>query len=250
MSAPLGEVKIATDEDFDSFRDFCDSTDDWHECFDKDGVQVWDKPSDTGLNIAKLHAKIPTCSARVLYDVLHDPDYRKTWDENMIDGHLIEQLDKHNDVGYYSAKLPMGVTNRDFVNERSWRVKEGEMIIINHSVPHKDKPEEKGFVRGNSILAGYIVRPDGEGCTLSYIAQSDPKGWIPGWLVNKVTTKFAPKLIDKMREVGPKYDEWKKDNPGEKIWYDEGELELCEGGAAKKTDGEKKKKKEKKKEKK
>ena len=43
--------------------------------------------------------------ATTLYDVLHDPDYRREWDENMIEGYNIEQIDECNDVGYYSAKV-------------------------------------------------------------------------------------------------------------------------------------------------
>jgi hypothetical protein len=31
----------------------------------------------------------------------------KTWDENMIDGHVIEMLNKNNEIGYYSAKVPL-----------------------------------------------------------------------------------------------------------------------------------------------
>ena len=43
--------------------------------------------------------------ATTLYDVLHDPDYRREWDENMIEGYNIEQIDECNDVGYYSARV-------------------------------------------------------------------------------------------------------------------------------------------------
>jgi hypothetical protein len=45
--------------------------------------------------------------ASLLYDVLHDSEYRAQWDDNMVEGFLIEQLDKHNDVGYYSAKVTL-----------------------------------------------------------------------------------------------------------------------------------------------
>jgi hypothetical protein len=70
------------------------------------------------------------------------------------------------------------VSNRDFVNQRSWRVTDNkEFIIMNHSVVHPKQPEKKGFVRANSIMTGYLVRvrEDG-GCTLTYLTQTDPRG--------------------------------------------------------------------------
>lgn len=57
----------------------------------------------------------------------------------MIEGKVVEVLDNHNEgtalstftsqsdlnlfclVGYYAAKMPTGITNRDFCNQRAWR---------------------------------------------------------------------------------------------------------------------------------
>jgi hypothetical protein len=55
---------------------------------------------------------------------------------------------------------------------------------MNHSVVHPNAPEKKGFVRAKSILTGYLVREVEGGCTLTYLTQTDPMGWIPNWLTN------------------------------------------------------------------
>jgi hypothetical protein len=218
------EYKPATSQEFDDFVSSCDNDEGWSVCYEnKDGtVKVWDQTSDkSAINIVKLYAVFKEIEATVLYDVLHDPEYRTVWDENMVEGYNIEQIDATNDVGYYSAKAPLGVANRDFVNERSWRVKDDkEYIIMNHSVIHPNAPEKKGFVRANSIKTGYMVRvAEGGGCILTYLTQTDPKGWIPTWLTNKVTKTYAPKIVDKLAAASKGYNEWKsKNKPDNKPW--------------------------------
>lgn len=39
-----------------------------------------------------------------MYDVLHDADYRRIWDDNMLECYEICQLDRYNDIGYYSSE--------------------------------------------------------------------------------------------------------------------------------------------------
>lgn len=50
-------------------------------------------------------AKFNDVSCSLMYDVLHDGDYRRCWDENMVECYEICQLDRYNDIGYYSSKL-------------------------------------------------------------------------------------------------------------------------------------------------
>jgi len=198
--AETTEVVFAPDseEDFDKFVAACDSSEVWSLVHEEEGMKVWDMKSDLSpINIIKLSTHFKDVDPLVLYDVLHDPEYRATWDDHMVEGYNIQQIDPNNDVGYYSAKGMATVSGRDFVNQRAWRVKGDEYIIKNHSVKHPKAPEKKGFVRAWSFMTGYLVRKHEQGCTLVYFTQTDPKGWIPTFVVNKVTKSFAPKKYSK-----------------------------------------------------
>eukprot|EP00659_Diplonema_papillatum_P021660 gene21660-33340_t len=171
------------------FRQFADdATAAWTLHHSKHNIFVWDRPSENkvkcGVNIIKLFAEFPKIPPHVMYDTLHDPDYRPVWDSSMGEGYNICHLDANNDVGYYLLKLPPLVANRDFCNERSWRnVNEKEFIIMNHSEPHQMCPPTKA-VRGDSIISGFLIRPHLDGCSITYVSQSDPKGWIPVSVLN------------------------------------------------------------------
>jgi len=217
---------LATTQDIDIFRNFAYSDDNWNIIDEKPNSKIWDQTIDnSNVKMVRIWAKINNVKASTLYDVLHDPDYRREWDENMVDGYRIEQLDNNNDIGYYSIKSPFWlVSGRDFCNMRSWFVDNDkeEFIIFNHSVPHKDCPEVNGYVRATSLLTGYLVKPDPNdlnSCILTYITQVDAKGSIPTWIMNNVTTFVAPQFITKISQAGLNYNSWKEThNPNNKPW--------------------------------
>jgi len=225
MAQTNEKYELASKEDFDSFRAAVDSTEGWRNVVDKAEVKVWDKATDSALNVVKMWASLKDIPASLAYDVLHDPDYRKDWDNNMAEGYNICVLDPYNDVGYYAGKSPFfAISGRDFCNQRSWFVSadKTEYIIMNHSVIHKDCPEKKGFVRAWSHRTGYLIRvdpKDEKSCTILYMTQTDMKGSIPYWAVNQAMKMFAPNLVSNLQRVSPGYTEWKdKHDPEKKIW--------------------------------
>ncbi|KPI87726.1 hypothetical protein ABL78_3199 [Leptomonas seymouri] len=187
----------------------------WTTHYSDDSLRVESKPPEdtsTTLNIIRATRIMHNVPPLVLYNQLHDAQYRATWDTNMIEGYNIVKLDAHNDVGYYSARFPWPLSNRDFCNQRSWmEFTNGEYLIFNHSEPHPDCPEKKGFVRARSILTGFYIRPnsEGTGTQLIYVTQSDPRGSIPHSIINFAMTKGARTILnncEKYSEAYPAYE--------------------------------------------
>jgi hypothetical protein len=192
----------------------------------KDGLcYSWDQPPPPGIsyNLVKVFAVFPDVPPDVMYDVLHDAPYRKEWDEGMIKGYNICQLTPTNDIGYYGVKCPSPITNRDFCNQRAWiQTTNNEYIILNTSVEHVDQPKVSGFIRAFSYISGYFIRSSGKGCSMTYLTQSDPAGWLPAYFMNQGTAKFAPNLMSKLHAAALKYPAWKKKNsPEHRPWLTE-----------------------------
>ncbi|XP_032384518.1 START domain containing 14 [Etheostoma spectabile] len=212
---------------FADFRKQCLSTDNWYCKYDKNGMQVLVEasPVNKGNGVPKVHKikckmTINDVSAATMYDVLHDGQYRKTWDPAMLDSFDIARLSANADVGYYSWICPQPIKNRDVVSLRSWQVTEDEYIIFNFSVKHLKHPPRKDLVRAISILTGYLIKSTGpNSCTFIYLSQADPKGSLPKWVVNQASQVLAPRVMRCVHKAGQMYPEWKQQNsPDRKPW--------------------------------
>lgn len=221
LTMDIGEVRVAEDKDFEQLKKLIDLEDGWKLEYRKRMTQVWTKSTQqTNLKIIKLKTEFTNVSPALLFDVLLDPDYRKMWDTHVVESYDIGCLNPNNDLGYYAVKCPSPLKNRDFVLLRSWLATRNEHMLINHSVYHDSVPPKKGFVRGISLLTGFVIRPTKNGGSeLNYVTQCDPKGNLPIWMVNKLTQIFAPKMVKRLHKACIGYDSWKrKNNPNVKPW--------------------------------
>lgn len=220
MTIPVGIVKIAEDSDFKQFKEVCERSDGWRIEVDKQKTVVWTKQNElSDFQMVKIRTVFDV-PASVIYDVIHDPLYRKTWDHSMLEGHEICVINPNNDIGYYAIKCPPPLKNRDFVTQRSWLDTGNEKIIFNHSVNHKKQPGKKNIIRGISYLTGYLIRDvDDRTCQMTYVSQSDPKGNLPAWAINKLTRIMAPKVMNRLLKAAKNYPAWKsKNRPEYKPW--------------------------------
>ena len=217
------DFPIATKQDFEEFKALFTQKEGWQEALKNEHTFVEFKNPE---NTAEIQIRLETdclkdIPALTIYEALHDPDYRKTWDDRMIDGFLIEQFDECNDIGYYSVKMPFILSNRDWVNRRSWwKSPDGkEFIIFNFSKEHHLVPPKSGFVRAWSYKAGYYMKESDKGTMFYYFGWSGWGGWLPAWAVNKATKSMVTGIIDNLANQSRVYNEWKnKNNPDDRPW--------------------------------
>uniref|UniRef100_A0A8C2NU74 START domain-containing protein 10 n=1 Tax=Capra hircus TaxID=9925 RepID=A0A8C2NU74_CAPHI len=210
-------VQVPDDQDFRSFRSECEAEAGWNLTYSKAGVSVWVQAVEMDRTLHKIKVGWPP---ETLYDVLHDIEYRKKWDSNVIETFDIARLTVNADVGYYSWRCPKPLKNRDVITLRSWLPMGTDYIIMNYSVKHPKYPPRKDLVRAVSIQTGYLIQSTGpKSCVITYLAQVDPKGSLPKWVVNKSSQFLAPKAMKKMYKACVKYPEWKqKHQPHFKPW--------------------------------
>jgi len=213
-------LRVAEDTDFSLLKVLLTRNEGWTVEYESGSTVVSSRAVDpSSFRMIRMKTVYKDVDADVLYDVLHDPDYRKVWDKHMLESKDLGCLNPNNDISYYSIKCPAPVRNRDFVLQRSWLQTPKEYYIINHSVFHRNCPVKHGFIRGTSFLTGFLISPNGKGCELGYVTHSDPGGNLPSWVSNKISSGFAPKMVKRLQKASKKYEEWKKvNNPDCKPW--------------------------------
>ncbi|XP_064404303.1 START domain-containing protein 10-like [Halichondria panicea] len=217
----LGEIRVATEKDCEHFMHIADSNDGWIRKVEKNGFTIYQRECDNSMvKMAKVCGVFKGVKASTAFDVIMDSQFRRSWDDSVINDADVCKLDDCNDIGYYSMKWPAPLKNRDFVNQRSWRCYgEDQFVSFNHSVSHPELPQKKNFIRALSYLTGFVVRSGDTGCNITYVTQSDPKGSIPKWLINFALNKLAPAVFRQLYVATTKYEAWKADHtPGHKPW--------------------------------
>lgn len=219
----LGEIQIPTDDDVQKMINVCKNNEGWSLDYNKKNIKVYLKKTDlTTFQMLKTEVEFDDVSASTLYDVLMDTEYRRVWDDFMIEGYDYCYVTPFSDVGYYAVKSPKPLKNRDFVMQRCWLDfgPGSDKIICSHSINHSKIPVIKNRVRGLTYMAVSYIKPTSpKSCSMIYVTQSDPGGSLPSWIVNTTSKVVAPKFIKKIYKASLKYDKWKlKHNSEYKPW--------------------------------
>ncbi|KAG2780004.1 hypothetical protein PC129_g19450 [Phytophthora cactorum] len=159
-------------------------------------------------------------SADTLFDSLMDARYRKSWDNNVHQVHVVEH--QHvSDVIYFALNLPWPLANRDYVYRR--RVKfyptQNAFVVLCQAAHHADAPANGVRVRVETCTLRLCIRSmssSNDSCDFHLEYEDDTNFSIPNYVVNMLLHTMMPSFMTGLRKACKGYADYIKslDNSG------------------------------------
>ncbi|CAH8455200.1 unnamed protein product [Schistosoma curassoni] len=108
----LGEVGPPKDDDFHRFKIFVKDEINWKRRHKKKNVEVFTRSTPhTNMKMIKVVAIFPDVSSHVIYDMLHDNDYRSLWDNTMKESTEICRITWNCSIEHFGCDIPSWAIN-------------------------------------------------------------------------------------------------------------------------------------------
>jgi hypothetical protein len=183
--------------------------DGWEQIADKEGVQVYRKsvpgsPLKSMKGVGLVDAPVATV-ALVLLDDARAPE----WVDSLAESRVVRTLSAHDYIEYNHIDMPAICRDREFVTHVMLSSDPARKVGIIKSEPGSDSsvPPHPKRIRGT--LASYYelkAIDGGQRTLLSIELHSDPKGWLPAWVVNLFQKDWARITIAGIRKQVKKPD--------------------------------------------
>lgn len=184
-----------------NWKELCD----WKSVEDTDDTPTWscDSPGSS-LQIVRSESTFKASGA-TLYEILTDSNKKPDWVQGFSSAQQIWMSeDKMKFREYVIYDMPFPISDRDYIYENSISFSSDmkSLNILIRSVEDKRGPQDSIGIRGWTTFAAYRLIPKNEGkeTFVETLIHTDPKGWLPSWLVNMLIRKFPAESAAGMRE--------------------------------------------------
>jgi hypothetical protein len=189
-----------------------ESNNGWDVCVEKPEITISKMQGAAGVITLRAWATVPGVDHRVAFVCFYDMQRRMSWDKIFSDMRLIGDGCEGSEILYSGMKFT-GVAARDFVQYRRVRVlDDGTIVIVLRSAVHPDVPEQKGIIRAESYISGYVLkqRYDANGqpiLDIFMMSCNDVKGMIPKWIINFFAPKAPREWIEALKGSALEYQQ-------------------------------------------
>lgn len=180
--------------------------DDWKLYKIKRGVEISRRYQGPVMVVrGRSYINVPPAELQSLASAI---ETAKQWDPSFVEGQHLRNVKENLDLlrlVFSSGAGPL-FRNREFiVYERRETMDDGTQVIAVSSLPRELAsglyPEEGRLVRGLLLQSGWVIErvEQSDACIVTYVAQVDPAGWLPKWLVNILSSKLVLVIDDLYR---------------------------------------------------
>ncbi len=173
----------------------------WQKFDQEEGIVSYRKPvSGSPIVAFKGEADVKASIDKILW-VLTNNEHKPKWVHRLKKSYELEKKGPFHAIIYQVFKLPLPISNRDYVYEGKISRK-GEQVLVNlKSVSHRKSPPVEG-VRAYLKRCTYTLTPKGDNLThISVEVHTDPRGWLPSWLVNIIQKKWPIRTLSGIRKM-------------------------------------------------
>jgi len=162
------------------------------------------RPEGSPVVLIRAWAFIEGFSPQEVFDQIYDTEKRAKWETVTMSLSVVEKIDETSQVIYFYVKTPIGISERDFVQVRNFKLdypQKDHIVMSFKSVNHPKMPPMKGRIRAETHIAGYIMKPSTQApnsTDFCIVSQSDIKGNIPKVIVNMASGKAPAEWINKL----------------------------------------------------
>lgn len=160
----------------------------------------------TPVNMVKITGTF-NCSASKLKTILFDPTALTKYDDSKESRTEVEAGANYKVFHTKGVKVFM-VDPRDSVMLLGWKDQaDGSILVAGASIEHPGVPAAKGRVRAQIDITGFLLEPvagDANKCKFTHVGKMDPKGNVPGMMVNKMIKKQGENM-EKLDVFAAKY---------------------------------------------
>ncbi len=167
----------------------------WQAQPERNGVKLWTEQGRDGLVRVRAQCQVVT-RLSAFAAVMNDLEAVPQW---MAHVEAVKRLDKPStteDVIHTRFHLPWPARNRDAVTLSAWRQDPDFTLYLDIKDAAERYPQLKGYVRMHGVSGQWRLAPLGQGLTeIRYTGSADPAGWLPDWLVNKLSVSSTVKTL-------------------------------------------------------
>ncbi|KAL3665978.1 hypothetical protein V7S43_008776 [Phytophthora oleae] len=149
-----------------------------------------------------------------LFNTLMDARYRKSWDKNVQQVHVVEH--QHvSDVMYFALNLPWPLANRDYVYRRrvQFYPTQNAFVVLCQAAHHADAPANDVRVRVETCTLRLCIRSmssSNDSCDFHLEYEDDTNFSIPNYVVNMLLHTMMPSFMTELRKACKGYADYIK----------------------------------------